>query len=106
DYRVVAEPDDALVGTAFEDFAMEAAVGDIFLLGSPSWRIKRVRAGEVRVEDARGAPPNIPFWIGEAPGRTVELSQEVGRLRRDVVAGLDEPDALRERMKAGGGLHG
>ena len=104
DYRVVAEPDDTLVGTVNEDFAVESMVGDVFLLGSHSWRIKQVVAGQVRVEDARGAPPTIPFWLGEAPGRTVELSQEVGRLRRDVVAGLDDPDMLRERMKGECGL--
>ncbi len=104
DYRVVAEPDDALVGTVNEDWAIESMQGDIFLLGSHSWRIKRVAAGEVRVEDARGAPPTIPFWLGEAPGRTRELSAEVGRLRRDVVAGLDDPDGLRERLKQETGL--
>ena len=104
DYRVVAEPDDTVVGTVNEDWAIESMAGDIFLLGSHSWRIKRVGGGEVRVEDARGAPPNIPFWLGEAPGRTRELSQEVGRLRRDVVAGLDAVDALRERIKDEAGL--
>ena len=104
DYRVVAEPDDTVVGTVNEDWAIESMAGDIFLLGSHSWRIKRVGAGEVRVEDAQGAPPTIPFWLGEAPGRTRELSQEVGRLRRDVVAALDEPDALRERLKVEAGL--
>ena len=89
DYRVVAEPDDTVVGTVNEDWAIESMAGDIFLLGTHSWRIKRVEAGEVRVEDAHGAPPTIPFWLGEAPGRTLELSEEVGRLRRDVVAGLE-----------------
>jgi ATP-dependent Lhr-like helicase len=104
DYRVVAEPDDTVVGTVNEDWAIESMQGDIFLLGSHSWRIKRVAAGEVRVEDAQGAPPTIPFWLGEAPGRTRELSQEVGRLRRDLEEGLGEPDALRERLKAETGL--
>src|SRR3970282_679456 len=91
-------------GTVNEEWEIESMAGDVFLLGSHSWRIKQVVAGQVRVEDARGAPPTIPFWLGEAPGRTVELSQEVGRLRRDVVAGLDEPDALRERLKSEAGL--
>ena len=104
DYRVVAESDDTVVGTVNEDWAIESMAGDIFLLGSHSWRIKRVTAGEVRVEDAQGAPPTIPFWLGEAPGRSIELSQEVGRLRRDVVAHLDAPDALREQLKAEAGL--
>jgi ATP-dependent Lhr-like helicase len=104
DYRVVAEPDDVQVGTVNEDWAIESMSGDIFLLGSHSWRIKRVSAGEVRVEDAHGAPPTIPFWLGEAPGRTVELSQEVGRLRSEVEQGLDDTGALQERLKAECGL--
>jgi len=104
DYKVVADPDDVTVGTVGEDWAIESMAGDIFLLGSHSWRIKRVGSGEVRVEDAHGAPPTIPFWVGEAPGRTKELSQEVGRLRRDVVDGLDDPQALLEKLKAECGL--
>jgi ATP-dependent helicase Lhr and Lhr-like helicase len=104
DYRVVAEPDDVQVGTVNEDWAIESMSGDIFLLGSHSWRIKRVSAGEVRVEDAHGAPPTIPFWLGEAPGRTVELSQEVGRLRSTVEESLDDAAALQERLKAECGL--
>jgi ATP-dependent Lhr-like helicase len=81
DYRVLADPDDSLVGTVNEDFAVESAAGDVFLLGSTSWRIRRVEAGVVRVTDARGAPPSIPFWLGEAPARTAELSAEVSELR-------------------------
>ncbi len=94
DYRVIAEPDDTMVGTVGEDWAIESMAGDIFLLGTNSWRIKRVAADEVRVEDAHGAPPTIPFWLGEAPGRTLELSQEVGRLRRDVVEGFEDVESL------------
>ena len=92
DYKVVAEPDDMTVGTVNEDWAIESMAGDIFLLGSHSWRITRVGQGEVRVQDAQGLPPTIPFWLGEAPGRTVELSQEVGRLRQDVIDGLGIAD--------------
>ncbi len=84
-YMVVAEPEGATVGTLDEDFAVESLAGDIFLLGTTSWRIKRVEQGRVRVEDAHGAPPSIPFWNGEAPGRTLELSREVGKLREDIV---------------------
>jgi len=80
-YRVVAEPDGHLVGTLDEDFALESLAGDIFLLGTNSWRIRRVEAGTVRVEDAHGAPPTIPFWNGEGLGRTIELSREVSALR-------------------------
>ncbi|HXH21173.1 MAG TPA: DEAD/DEAH box helicase [Dehalococcoidia bacterium] len=90
DFRVVQDPDETPVGTVNEDWAIESMAGDIFLLGSTSWRIKRVESGRgiVRVEDAGGLPPTIPFWLGEAPGRTIELSEEVGRLRRDIIERL------------------
>ena len=88
DYRVVADPDETTVGTVNEDFAIESMRGDIFLLGSTSWRIRRVESGLVRVEDAQGAPPTIPFWLGEAPARSAELSAEVSALRRDVAEQL------------------
>ncbi len=81
DYRVLAEPDNAVVGTVNEDWAIESMAGDVFLLGTHSWRIRRVEPGIVRVEDAHGAPPSVPFWLGEAPGRTRELSEEVSTLR-------------------------
>jgi ATP-dependent Lhr-like helicase len=102
DFRVVAEPDETLVGTVNEDWAIESMAGDIFLLGSTSWRIKRIESGRsvVRVEDAHGLPPTIPFWLGEAPGRTVELSEEVGRLRRDIVERLAaETEARLEQVQ-------
>jgi len=91
DYRVMLDPDETLVGTVNEDWAIESMAGDVFVLGSHSWRIRRVesRAGLVRVEDARGQPPTVPFWLGEAPARTWELSAEVSRLRADVVARMD-----------------
>jgi ATP-dependent Lhr-like helicase len=78
-YAVVAEPEGTVVGSVDEDFAVESLAGDIMLLGNTSWRIKGVERGKVRVEDAHGAPPNIPFWRGEAPSRTAELSAEVAR---------------------------
>src|SRR5262245_13266225 len=81
DYKVVADPDDTVVGSVNEDWAIESMAGDIFLLGSTSWRIRRVEAGIVRVVDAQGAPPSVPFWLGEAPARTAELSAEVSELR-------------------------
>ncbi len=80
-YNVVVEPDGQVVGTVDEDFAVESMAGDIFLLGSTSWQIRRVESGVVRVENANGAPPSIPFWNGESPGRTIELSREVCALR-------------------------
>src|SRR6476646_2919664 len=82
-YNVIAEPEGVVVGTLHEDFAVESLKGDIVLLGNTSWRIRRIEAaGRVIVEDAHGAPPSIPFWLGEAPGRTEELSQQVGELRQ------------------------
>jgi ATP-dependent Lhr-like helicase len=87
DYRVVTDGEDqTVVGTVHEDFAVECNGGDIFLLGNTSWRVRHVRGGQVVVSDAQGAPPTIPFWIGEAPGRSLELSAEVARLREDIVA--------------------
>ncbi|HWP65036.1 MAG TPA: DEAD/DEAH box helicase, partial [Candidatus Limnocylindria bacterium] len=86
DYDVVEEPTGALVGKVNEDFAVESLRGDVFLLGNRSWRILRVESGRMRVEDAHGAPPTIPFWLGEAPSRSRELSEAVSRLRSDVVA--------------------
>ena len=83
-YEVRLEPTNAFVGTLDEDFAIESLAGDIFQLGNTSWRILRVESGTVRVEDAHGQPPNIPFWMGEAPARTMELSAAVARLRQDV----------------------
>jgi ATP-dependent Lhr-like helicase len=83
-YAVVAEPDGTVVGSVDEDFAVESLAGDIMLLGNTSWRIQRIEAGKVRVEDAQGAPPNIPFWRGEAPSRTAELSAEVASLRQAI----------------------
>lgn len=95
-YRVVAEPERTVVGTLDEDFASESQAGDIFLLGNTSWRIRHVRGGEVTVTDAQGAPPSIPFWRGEAPGRTLELSQEVSRLREDLEPRLDNEKAAQQ----------
>ncbi|HVJ19114.1 MAG TPA: DEAD/DEAH box helicase [Polyangiaceae bacterium] len=88
DYRVVAEPDETFIGTINEDFAIESMAGDVFLLGSTSWRIKRVERGTVRVVDAKGVAPTVPFWLGEAPSRTPELSEEVSALRSGVDAEL------------------
>ena len=90
DYAVVLEPQADRIGSVNEDFAVESIAGDIFQLGNASYRILRVESGRVRVEDAQGAPPNIPFWLGEAPGRSDELSFAVSRLREDVAARLDE----------------
>jgi ATP-dependent Lhr-like helicase len=90
DYRVILEPSDTFVGTLNEDFAIESLAGDIFQLGNTSYRIKRVEPGAVRVEDAHGQPPSIPFWLGEAPGRSEELSQAVSRLRQEISDRLDD----------------
>ena len=90
-YAVVAEPEGAVVGTVDEDFAVESLAGDIMLLGNTSWRIKGVESGKVRVEDAHGAPPSIPFWRGEAPSRTAELSAEVASLRHEIAMHASSP---------------
>ncbi|MGC2626630.1 MAG: DEAD/DEAH box helicase [Candidatus Udaeobacter sp.] len=84
DYRVILEPSETFVGTVNEDFAVESLAGDIFQLGNASWRILRVNSGVVRVEDAKGQPPGIPFWLGEAPARTNELSCAVSNLRIEI----------------------
>lgn len=101
DYRVVAEPDDVFVGTVNEDWAIESMAGDVFLLGTTSWRIRRVEPGTVRVVDAQGAPPSVPFWLGEAPGRTEELSDEVSDLRAVVQERLQagDPDGARSWLE-------
>ena len=83
-YTVVAEPEGVNVGTVDEDFAVESLRGDIMLLGNTSWRIRRVHMGRVLVEDAHGAAPTIPFWRGEAPARTAELSAQVAALRAEI----------------------
>ncbi len=85
-YAVVAEPDGIVVGTVDEDFAVESNRGDIMLLGNTSWMIRRIEtnAGRVLVQDAHGAPPSVPFWRGEAPARTQELSEHVGTLREKI----------------------
>src|SRR6185312_7227831 len=91
DYDVVLEPQSLRVGSVNEDFAVESIAGDIFQLGNQSYRILKVERGRVRVEDAAGAPPSIPFWLGEAPGRSDELSAAVARLREEVAARLSTP---------------
>src|SRR5438552_1995041 len=85
-FTVVAQPDGVVVGTLDEDFAVESNAGDIMLLGNSSWRIRRVegKSGRVLVEDAHGAPPTVPFWRGEAPARTEELSFYVAELRQQI----------------------
>ncbi len=103
DYRVIMEPTETFVGTLNEDFAIESAPGDIFQLGNASYLILRVESGQVRVADARGQPPTLPFWLGEAPARTDELSMEVSRLRGDIERRLgDAPGAVRWLMEATG----
>jgi ATP-dependent helicase Lhr and Lhr-like helicase len=92
-YDVVLDPEGTLVGNVDEDFAIESMAGDVILLGNNSWRIRRVEAGRVRVEDAHGAPPTIPFWLGEGPARTAELSAEVASIREAVSGQSARKDA-------------
>jgi ATP-dependent helicase Lhr and Lhr-like helicase len=91
DYQVVLEPENQSIGSVNEDFAVESMAGDVFQLGNSAYRIMRVERGVVRVEDARGLAPTIPFWLGEAPGRSDELSQSVSRLRNEIAWRLREP---------------
>ena len=115
DYDVIAEPDNTFVGTVNEDFAIESMRGDVFLLGNTPWRIRRVENGRVRVEDAQGASPSMPFWLGEAPGRTTELSDEISDLREELYDRMGRGDGERwlageqgfslDRGAAGGRVH-
>jgi ATP-dependent Lhr-like helicase len=108
DYTVLLEPQSDRIGTVNEDFAVESLAGDVFQLGNTSYRILRVEPGRVRVEDAKGQPPNIPFWLGEAPGRSDELSMAVARLREAVgeqVRREGQPAAIQGLVDAtAGGL--
>ena len=91
DYDVVLEPEGTFVGRVNEDFAIESMAGDVFLLGNAAWRIRRIERGRLRVEAAPGSTPTVPFWLGEAPSRTAELSQAVGDLRAAIEAALADP---------------
>ncbi len=106
DYRVIADPEETFIGTVNEDWAIESMPGDVFLLGTNSWRIRRIEPGVVRVIDAGGADPTVPFWLGEAPGRTTELSEEISRLRGVVDAYLaaDNPAGARAWLRNDGQL--
>src|SRR2546426_850376 len=105
DYRVILEPTETFVGTLNEDFAIESTPGDIFQLGNTSYQIVKVESGQVRVADAKGQPPTLPFWLGEAPGRTNELSEEVSRLRQDIADRLDDPPAATQWLVESLGLN-
>jgi ATP-dependent Lhr-like helicase len=106
DYQVLAEPDDMLVGSVNEDWAVESQAGDIFLLGTHSWQIRKVEPGVVRVRDAGDTPPTVPFWLGEAPARTAELSEEVSALRQCVDDHLvgEDPDGGRRLLMESAGI--
>ena len=106
DYRVVLDPDGVTVGSVHEDFAVEATAGDIFLLGTHSWRVVKVETGTVRVHDAGDLPPTIPFWLGEAPARTAELSAEVGALRAELepLLGAGDGDSARQVVRRTAGV--
>jgi ATP-dependent Lhr-like helicase len=103
-YEVVLEPDETTIGSLDEDFAIESMAGDIILLGNSSWRIRRIESGRVRVEDAHGAPSTIPFWLGEGPARTPELSAELAAVRQGVADRLQDPDAATAWLMAETGL--
>ncbi|HVN81505.1 MAG TPA: DEAD/DEAH box helicase [Terriglobia bacterium] len=100
DYDVIQEPSGTFVGKVNEDFAVESMAGDVFLLGNQSWRIRRIGSGKIRVEEAHGAAPNIPFWLGEAPARTPELSKAVSDLRERIAEMIEGPIAPSGNAKA------
>ncbi|MFL6832876.1 MAG: DEAD/DEAH box helicase, partial [Xanthobacteraceae bacterium] len=99
DYQVLLEPENHFIGTVNEDFAVESLAGDIFQLGNKSYRIIRVERGVVRVEDAHGMAPTIPFWLGEAPGRSDELSAAVSRLRAEIAARLSGGESAERILR-------
>lgn len=101
DYDVIMEPTGVFVGTINEDFAIESLPGDIFQLGNNAWRLLKIENGKVRVEDAKGAPPSIPFWLGEAPGRTKEMSEAVCLIRNEISDRLGELDGLTKLSDLG-----
>ena len=104
DYDVVVDPEGVFVGTVNEDFAIESMRGDVFLLGNTPWRITRVEKGRVRVQDAQGQSPSVPFWLGEAPGRTRELSEEVSDLREGIDRLLDYPQQAEHWVTSEAGV--
>jgi len=101
DYDVILEPENTFVGTVNEDFAVESQKGDVFLLGNTPWRILRVESGRLRVEDAHGLAPSAPFWLGEAPGRSCELSDELSDLREEIYQRLSSGESMRWLMAEG-----
>ena len=106
DYDVIEEPTGTFIGKVNEDFAVESLAGDVFLLGNTAWRIRRVETGKVRVENAAGTPPSVPFWLGEAPARTAELSRAVSDLRQEVVFRLGDPEGAVQWLIAETGVDG
>jgi ATP-dependent Lhr-like helicase len=103
-YEVVLEPDETTIGSLDEDFAIESMAGDVILLGNSSWRIRRIESGRVRVEDAGGAPSTIPFWLGEGPARTLELSTELSAVRQGVAERLGDPEGAAAWLERETGL--
>src|SRR5213592_2164772 len=104
DYRVLLEPEGHFLGTLNEDFAIESLPGDVFQLGNTSWRILRIGNGVVRVADAEGQPPSMPFWLGEAPARSDEMTAAVSRLRAGADALLPGPDVPRREGELGSAI--
>jgi ATP-dependent Lhr-like helicase len=102
DYQVLLEPENQIVGTVNEDWAVESMQGDVFQLGNAAYRIMRVERSTVRVEDAKGQAPTIPFWLGEAPGRSDELSHAVSRLRAHVAEQLERGADARPALEQAG----
>jgi len=107
-YRVVTDTENTVVGTVDEHFAVDSKAGDVFLLGNTSWRVLQIKGSDVVVQDAGGQPPSVPFWFGEAPGRTIELSQEVALLREEIAQRVEASAKLpnRERLRVAAQTNG
>jgi ATP-dependent Lhr-like helicase len=111
DWRVVLDPDDVVIGSVHEDFAIESSVGDVFQLGNASWQVRRIERGTLRVLDAKGVPPSLPFWVAEGPSRSAELSaavcavrangEDAGWLARECGLAPAAADQLAEYLRAG-----
>lgn len=104
DYRVLLDPTETFIGTLHEDFAIESMPGDIFQLGNTSWQVARIENGVVRVTDAKGQPPSLPFWLGEAPSRSAELSAAVARFRDLVSVEIEDKRELENRLVGEAGV--
>ncbi|HEY3281818.1 MAG TPA: ATP-dependent helicase [Armatimonadota bacterium] len=101
DYDVYLQEKKTVVGQLDEGFVEELRGGDIFILGSSSWRVLGIEKGRVMVEAVYGLAPTIPYWTGDRDSRTFDLGLMVGRFRGEAQERLGQPDTaawLREAV--------